>query len=194
MSDQRSYGEFPVNGGLHDSLDMCWWLRPDRLEHDWKDVSEVANFIADYLAASAASTDELVLRQLRDSASYVVNELVENAVKYCADDFIQASSGADDDHWTFAISHGSPAETVAGLEEFLERLQASSAEELMIEQVERNFELGSESGSGLGLVTIIADHGAIMAWQIVPNGGRCMVHTAARLPTKPTFCDWNGAG
>ena len=166
----------------HAAQQVSLQLNRHRLRKYWQAVGEVADFMADYLAAQQPG-DARAVRQLRDSASFVINELLENAVKYSRNGTIRGSGSADDETWTFLISHDSSGETADGLVQFLDRLAASTPEELMIEQVERNAELGSDSGSGLGIVSILADYGATMAWKIEAVGdGRWMISTLARLP------------
>jgi hypothetical protein len=117
----------------------------------WDAANRVAQFIDAWLKSAllqrGANTEDL---------SYVVNELMENAVKYATEGSIEISVSFEHHALRIALSHPAPAENAARYERLALDLSTRDPNELFMEVIERNAlsELPAQNGAGLGLITL----------------------------------------
>lgn len=147
----------------HDSLPVTLHLDRAHLNRTWPHVCKTADYLIDYLNADQTSRCS---RECVSSAQYIANELLENAIKYATGTRICASSGVMDDQWIMLVSHQTDPEHRDELQHFLDQLEGSSAEEVMMERLLHNAEAPEASGSGLGLLSILSDHQARLGWRL----------------------------
>ncbi|WP_407275939.1 DUF6272 family protein [Halothiobacillus sp. DCM-1] len=164
--------DFPP-GGERLSLSFSPGQLP--LQQRWRNNGLSADFMGDYVTAFFPRDDHDPATGRRQSeiqgaVSYIANELLENAMKYH-----DAASGASisielvmtPDRVTLTLNNRITAAQAEAFQAFIHKLAVSDADTLYMEQLESNAMTGSSSG--LGLLTMVNDYGAALAWQLVPQ-------------------------
>jgi hypothetical protein len=117
----------------------------------WDAANRVAQFIDAWLEGAllerGGHTEDL---------NYVVNELMENAVKYATDGSIEISVGFEQHVLRISLSHPAPAQNAERYQRLATELTTRDPDELFMEVIERNAqsELPVQNGAGLGLITL----------------------------------------
>lgn len=145
----------------------------------WESAGRVAQFVDSWLKLSLQSRD-LALADL----SYAVNELMENAVKYCTAGSIELSATCTEAALVLTLRHcATPAHAARYLAHAHELMERDPFE-LLAESVERNALNPEHSGSGLGLLSLLSDYGAALGFEFVEREDQqpVAVTTQAHLP------------
>lgn len=144
----------------------------------WESASRVALFVDGWLKSSLQCRD-LALADL----SYAVNELMENAVKYCAGGGIELSATFTDTSLILTLRHAATPAHAARYLAHAHELIKRDPFELLAESVERNA-LNPEHGSGLGLLSLLNDYGASLGFEFVDHEDQqpVAITTQAHLP------------
>ncbi|NOT17514.1 MAG: ATP-binding protein [Sulfuriferula sp.] len=141
------------------------------LKQRWRNNGLSADFMGDYVTAFFPRDDgepSTARRQaeIKGAVTYIANELLENAMKYHDESstaLIELTLEMGEDKLIFRLRHAVTIARLAVLREFIARLTASDADTLYMEQLEEN--AMSAQSSGLGLLTMINDYNADIAWQ-----------------------------
>jgi len=152
----------------------------------WSQCSATAEYLAEYFAAVHAlrCSDEAARSDFVGTLSYVVNELVENAVKFSMGDSVEVTVSIEDEELVAVVSNQIRAETVGGLLEKFGGLVAGDPQEMLIARVEANALNPDARVSGLGFLTMMADYGATMGWRfgaVADNPENVLLTTMARI-------------
>ena len=152
----------------------------------WSQCSATAEFLAGYFAAIDAcrSADDSTRRELLGTLSYIVNELVENAVKFSVGDTVQVTVRVDAGELTVAVSNQILAAAAPPLALKFGELLAGDPQELLFARVEANAEDPADRVSGLGFLTMMSDYGARLGWRFTglrDNPQNVLLTTMARL-------------
>ncbi len=142
------------------------------LQQRWRNNSLSADFLADYLMTLFHQDENDPKRlekqiEIKDTISYIANELLENAMKFNDDSSpypISIQLHLYDDRLSLCISNSIPAAKVAQFQSFINKLLSTEPQDFYIQQIETAEKDGSIS-SGLGLLTIIDDYGAKLGWK-----------------------------
>lgn len=181
--DVGSEGQGPFREGL----ELAFSPSSVPLKQRWRNNGLSADFLADYVTTFLPrdQNDPTSLdrhSEIRGAVNYIANELLENAMKYSEEDLahpttIRLALRADSILFTAANSTG--AERGQAFCAFVRELIDGNPAEIYVRQLERAAETG---GSGLGLVTMINDYGATLAWRFenLAEGGM-RVTTQVRL-------------
>lgn len=151
----------------------------------WQHVGVTADFLGSLFSAAAAKdgADGLAARH---SIGYLVNELLENAFKFRLQNDTPVSIGArlEAGQFLLALQNAISDETAAGFEALLSELMASDPGDLLIEKIEQNAEGDSDSGSGLGILTLLNDYSVEMGWKFSETETKGVIEltTFSRLP------------
>ena len=156
----------------------------------WNQCSVTADFFAEYFAtvADCGLGDEADRRDFVGSAGYVLNELIENAVKFSAGGTVEVDAGVESGEFVVVVSNQIAAGVVDGLREKFDELARSDPQELLLRRVEENAENPEMSTSGLGFLTMMSDYKARIGWRFAPapgNPDNALLKTTARLQVKP---------
>lgn len=170
------YGDFfdlPVGG---ERLTLSFSPGQLPLQQRWRNNGLSADFMGDYVTAffPRDDADPATGRrqaEIKGAVSYIANELLENAMKYH-----DAASGAPieielvmtSERVVMTLTNHITPRQAADFRGFILRLAESDADTLYMEQLESNAMTGSSSG--LGLLTMINDYGAALAWRFEPQG------------------------
>lgn len=149
----------------------------------WGHGALTADFIAAYFVCLAPPEAR---RELGACIRYVVNELMENGIKFSAGDCVELSALRRDSVHIFELTNEMPTEHAPRFQALVRELSEGDPMELMINRLEANAAGANPSGSGLGFLTIMNDYGARVSWTFEsiperPNATR--VRTAIALPT-----------
>jgi hypothetical protein len=139
----------------------------------WRNNDLSANFIADFLTTFIIRNDKEAIdnqRQLeiKGAASYIANELLENAVKYCQQSAklpITVKLYLDKNKIRFFITNSLSLLRAANLQSVIYQLSHSDPNELYIAQLEKNAVDEYSSKSGLGFLSMINDYSAKLGWK-----------------------------
>jgi hypothetical protein len=132
----------------------------------WQQCSPTAEFVA------RSITDLLAGPSPDDSArsriSYIVNELLENAVKFSMGEVIEVMVGLEDDELVAVVTNEILAGAAAGVQTKLRALLSDDPQALMFARLQANALNPDPSTSGLGFLTIMADCEATLGWHLGP--------------------------
>jgi hypothetical protein len=172
---------------VSDGLTLTFSASSIPLKHRWRNNGLSADFLADYVTTffpkDEADPGSLSRQQeIRSAVAYIANELLENAMKYSDESLavpttIKLLLGTDAILFSEANrTSGARGEAFRG---FVRELAASDPSEMYLRQLERT---GEGGGSGLGLLTMLNDYGAKLAWQFQDlQDGSMQITTQVRL-------------
>ncbi len=157
------------------------------VKHRWRNNGLTADFVANYASTFLDPRDSddprklKRIREIKDSVSYVANELLENGLKYHEDSDedkvgLRLRCEIHDDGLILNVSNCAATDAVAALEALARELLVRDVTELYFEKLERN----SGESAGLGLITMVHDYQAQLAWRLLLHEtGRVTVWTQA---------------
>jgi hypothetical protein len=153
-------------------------LRPAELVAHWKRCGQTADWLASYLVHDF---EPAVRETVKNVLSTVINELLENAVKFCADKqtSIKFSASHGDESLRFD-SWNTASETHARLlEGTLESLDHTSADSLFTQRIAAGKAAGAP---GIGLIIVKRDYDARLSAKLTPRAdGAVDVHVSVEL-------------
>lgn len=143
------------------------------LQQRWHNNGLSADFMADYFSTFFPRPEESVSKvnskvEVKSVVSFIANELLENAMKFndCKTGYpISITLRLHKDGLVFLATNSLEAEAVSDFQSFIQELIASDPGELMIHRLEKNFENGDPTTSGLGLLTMMSDYLAKVGWK-----------------------------
>lgn len=185
------FGDFTeLKEGAGEYLKISFHPESAPLQQRWRNNGLSADFLAGYLSTFFPGDDPASSErqaEIKDTISYIANELLENAMK-----FSDASSNPTvsiemvlqpDSIKLYTINSFDPG-TIQPFQKFIQRMLVEDPGELYLEQLERNAEDDGDDSSGLGFLTILNDHGATLAWKFTDGaqeGDDVTVTTLVRL-------------
>lgn len=181
-------GEFTEGGErTREGLELTFSPSSIPLKQRWRNNGLSADFLADYVTTFFPRNEDdpaSLARQedIRGAVNYIANELLENAMKYSEEHLPHATTirlVLAEDAILFTGSNATSGERGQAFRDFVRELAASDPTDMYVRQLERSAETG---GSGLGLLTMINDYGAHLAWRFedLADGGM-RVTTQVRL-------------
>ncbi len=193
------FGDFVESTHQKENLTLGFSPSSVPISERWRNNGLSADYIAEYLATllnvdENESENTEYLADIKSSASYIANELLENGMKYCSEQteypitfHIELASN----EIRFFLENTIIPANAQRLKEFINELDNSDPDELYIRQLERNAEaeLEDNTSSGLGFLSIINDYSAKLGWkfQTVDQSSLVMsVTTLVRLMLQQT--------
>lgn len=176
------YGPAEIVIGMNDSISRVR-LFDGPLDLKWHHCATTSDFIADMFALPYHSSRN-DYREVRHNIGYLVNELIENAVKFREPGEIMIEASMDKESFKVKVSNVVAKATAAAFQDLLAEITVGDPSDLLIERIEANAADPEASGSGLGLLTLMSDYGARLAWIFSPvdDGKRVHVETFATIP------------
>jgi hypothetical protein len=138
------------------------------IQQRWRNNGLSADFLADYMTTFFPGESRAKLADIKNTVSYIANELLENAMKYSAGDChkpISIGLHLFDDRFVFLSSNPVAQASVDRLENYIKELLTSDPYELYIQKLEANSENETNTHSGLGYLTMINDYHATLGWR-----------------------------
>jgi len=193
------FGDFVESTHKKENLTLGFSPSSVPISERWRNNGLSADYIAEYLATvlnneENESDDAEYLAEIKSSASYIANELLENGMKYCNQHteypitfHIELASN----EIRFFLENTIIPANAERLKEFINELDNSDPDEFYIRQLEKNAEaeLEDNTSSGLGFLSIINDYSAKLGWkfQTVDQSSLVMsVTTLVRLMLQQT--------
>lgn len=155
---------------VNEGLELTFSPSSAPLQHRWRNNGLSADFLAGYVAnffprdegdpASLARSQEI-----HSAVGYIANELLENAMKFSQESpshptTIRVVLG--EDSILFTETNCTGASRGESFKAFVRELTESDPSEIYVRQLEKAAVSGA--GSGLGLLTMINDYNASLAW------------------------------
>ena len=129
----------------------------------WQHASETCEFLGEVFALQHARSGA-DYTDARHSIIYLVNELLENAIKFRAPGSINVDCSLEGGNFELTVSNDTAAEVATRFQSLIEEITSRDPGELLIERIEANAADESSSASGLGLLTLMNDYGARLGW------------------------------
>jgi hypothetical protein len=142
----------------------------------WSFASNAAHFFADWLKPILHQSSSA------QSVDYAVNELLENAIKYASDGSIEMRLSLQHGRLSVSLRNALSADNSARFAKQAIELSERDTVELFAEIIERNSQSeATQSGAGLGLVSLVNDHGAQLGFAFEHHANdqhhvTCQVH------------------
>jgi hypothetical protein len=139
----------------------------------WRNNGLSADYIGDFIATlfPKEEMESISFREqgeIKSSAVFIINELLENAIKFCyyiGQYPINVSFKIESKKIIFYVTNPVSQLAANKFQVFIKELLQSDPNDLYIRQLEKNAEDEYSFNSGLGLLTIINDYNAQMAWK-----------------------------
>lgn len=143
------------------------------LKQRWQHNGLSADFLGDYLTIffpKSTKENETYSKQdeIKSTVSYIANELLENAMKFYdknSETTITIRLNLDVDKLTFLLTNSITKNQAEILENFIKELLNNDPQELYFQKLEENAEINLSDHSGLGIITMINNYNAQVAWK-----------------------------
>lgn len=157
------------------------------LEMSWHHCATTSDFVADLFALRFQSSRS-DYKEVRHSIGYLINELIENAIKFRAPGEILIEASMDAESFKVKISNVVTGETASEFQSLLSEISVGDPGDLLIQRIEANAADPMMKGSGLGLLTLMNDYGARLAWIFSPydESDRIFLETYASIAVAHT--------
>jgi len=157
------------------------------LDLSWHHCATTSDFVADVFALRFQSSRNDYM-EVRHSIGYLVNELIENAVKFRARGEIMIEASMDSENFKVKVSNVVDGVTASVFQALLAEITHGDPGDLLIQKIEENAADPDRTGSGLGLLTLMNDYGARLAWifSAADEGDRVCLETYASIPVTQT--------
>lgn len=186
------YGSFVDRPTEQEHLTLEFSPSKLALNKRWQNNSLSANFLADYLVTFFLEKEEDVLTFdrkdiIRNSVSYVANELLENAMKYCNETVnfpITLHAQIEGDYIRLFVDNSLLVSTSERYKSFIKEFTNTNPQEFYFAQLEVNSLEENSDSSKLGFVTIVNDYSAKLGWKfhiVEKNSPVLTVTTMAEL-------------
>ena len=162
----KVYGNYQNEySNVLESLDIDFGLKEATREKCWTNNYKVVEFLSDYFS-TFLEIDNNRITDFRHNIKYIVNELLENAIKFNShkDYEIKLKVNLVNETIFINICNSTPVISLPRLESLINDILTEDTMELYIKRIEESLE--EENTSGLGLLTIINDYGAELSWKI----------------------------
>jgi hypothetical protein len=161
------------------------------IQQRWRNNGLSADFLADYLSTffpgeDAASAERQA--KIKGTVSHIANELLENAMKFSYAPSHYAISLAmylESDAISLYVTNSVDPQALATFQQCIQRLLTEEPHDLYMEQLLRNAEADHGGGSGLGILTMLNDYGATIAWKFEPGEPEAEVMTVTTMVRVP---------
>lgn len=132
----------------------------------WGRSSLTANYLSEFQAFNFQGNPKVT-----NAISLVLNELIENTIKFSADAYKDVSITVCNyaDELTIQTINSSNRRQVVKLEAFLDKYFRVDLESFFIDNIKTHHEEGAINESQLGLITLKKDYGAEIGVKIVPD-------------------------
>ncbi len=139
----------------------------------WRNNGISADFLGDYFSSFFPISEDTQAKidkrnEIKSMVSFIANELLENAMKYSEQNFrlpVTISLHLYEQELVFIAANYAHLTTIATYQEFIQEIISSDIDDLYLRQMEKA--ATGESGSSMGLLTMINDYNADLGWKFV---------------------------
>lgn len=179
MSTTTQFGAVDLTNGPR-AIAHELHLNDGPLDLSWHHCTTTSDFLAEFFALQRQG-NSTEFNEVRHSIGYVVNELLENAIKFRQPGSVEVSTSLEGARFEIQVTNFVSHDVAGRFQTLLHELTSRDPGELLIERIEANAEDSSASGSGLGLLTLMNDYGAELGWVFSPAGSTVRLETFAGL-------------
>lgn len=167
---QQVFGDFIEEKGSQEYLVIHFSPMSIPLQQRWRNNGLSADFLAEYWVTFFPSHDVPSRKrqlEIKSAINYVANELLENVMKFsyepasCA---VSLGLYLHQDGFRFYARNAIDPQTTTAFQARIHDLLTQDPAKAYIQQLERNARTG-DSSSHLGLLTMIHDYNARLAWK-----------------------------
>ncbi|MCW0002112.1 ATP-binding protein [Pararhizobium sp. YC-54] len=133
------------------------------LDLSFKHCAITSDFVAEFVALRYRTSRSLY-REVRCNVGYLINELIENAVKFREGGEVLVEASMEANTFRAKVSNFIDKATAQRFQHLLSEITTGDPGESLIERIEANATQASMSSSGLGLLTLMSDYGVHFAW------------------------------
>lgn len=141
----------------------CLRLFEGQLGLRWMHSAIISDLLAETMAGRYRSS-YAIYRHVRHDIGYLSNELIENAIKFRSPGDVLIEASFDHHQFRMKVVNSIDTDTSQRFKRLIEKLTSADPSDLLIQQLERNANIADESASGLGLLTLMSDYQADLAW------------------------------
>ncbi|MEL6578546.1 MAG: DUF6272 family protein [Cyanobacteria bacterium J06621_12] len=142
------------------------------LQQRWRNNCLSADFLADYLSTFFLNDDDLEpdtekQAEVKSAVSYIANELLENAMKYCVKKNslpITIKIHLTPNVIIIQLTNCATVEQTQHLQDHINKLLTGDPSEMYLAQLEQNAIAEDLAASNLGLLTMLNDYDAKLGW------------------------------
>lgn len=179
----ESLGAYIPLSHLDREIELTYW--PNRYTVQWSQCGMIPDVVANYLSSIEIGLGSRAASYVKATVSYLLNELVENSVKFYLSGTIGIRVGIHSDELILVLANQiSKDEKPTLVKQFSDLLQ-SDPEEVFVARMEAT-DPGERGGaSNLGLLSMMMDYHAQLGWNFSPvddNEERFWMHTMVRVP------------
>ncbi|PVB62289.1 ATP-binding protein [Labrenzia sp. 011] len=157
----KDYGNTATVNGA-DAKRVALRLMAEPLELGWHHCGVTSDFIGEYFSRSCGEGIDAV--DARHSISYMINEILENAIKFRKGGDIDLTGSLEAGKFEIRITNRIDAGTAETFQKHLIKLLEREPGELLLERIEENALNPDSTGSGLGILTLMSDYEAELGW------------------------------
>ena len=151
------------------------------LQVSWQHASATCEFLGDVFAKRFAKAG-IDYTEARHSIIYLVNELLENAIKFRSPGNIELTCSLESGTFELTVTNTTAPDVAERFQALIAEMTTRDPGELLIERIEANAADETSSASGLGLLTLMNDYGARLGWSFHNiETGKLTVSTHASL-------------
>lgn len=169
----ENFGDFTLEqSSAEECLSLSFSPSARPLRERWRNNGLSANFVSDYMTTFLPSGHS-EREEIKTAVSYIANELLENAMKFCdhsANKAVTLHLDLEKDRIIFTLMNRISAEQKQNLKAFLNDFCGMDPMDYFVTQMEKNAEEETES-SGVGFATMIIDYNAQVGWAITDGTG-----------------------
>jgi hypothetical protein len=147
----------------------------------WRHSAMTSDFIAETIALGFRSS-ERQYKTIRHDIGYLTNELIENSIKFRVSGEIMIEALVDTQNFRMRIVNFVDGDAATRFQQLLSKVTAGDPGELLLQQIEASV-LAGGNVSGLGLLTLMSDYQAHLAWRFDEDHQ----HKRTRLQTYATM-------
>ncbi|MCG8424309.1 MAG: hypothetical protein MJE77_40975 [Proteobacteria bacterium] len=180
----ETLGAYVSISELEHELVLSYW--PERFALQWSQCGRIPDVVAVYLASIGDGA--FTAAYLRATVGYLLNELVENSVKFHVAGAIRIRVGFHDEEVVLVVTNQVTKEQKPALAEQFAELLQGDPEELFLAKVEGDEDPAGQSArddSRLGLLSMMVDYQARLGWNFAPvanDDDKLWMQTMVRVP------------
>jgi len=168
----KNYGSFTeIKGDKKlECLNLSFLPCSKTVQERWQHNGLSADFLGDYFTVffpNKNDSEANKIAEIKNAVSYIANELLENAMKYAAENCSLPTSihlYLDNSTILFNESNHVEQEQAKKFMSYIEKFMSDDPNEFYLKQLE-NSTMTEEGQSGLGFLTMVNDYKAKLGWQ-----------------------------
>ncbi len=168
---QQIFGDFAEQQTAQEYLVIRFSPTFIPLEQRWRNTGLSADFMANYWSTFFPARDALAQerqQEIKGAINFIANELLENVMKFSfkpADYAVNFGLYLHQSVFRFYASNAIDPQGVGAFQARIQKLLTEDPGQLFLQQLEMNVLDKGLSYSHLGLLTMINDYGARLAWK-----------------------------